>query len=272
MYLAKNLKFLRGKIGKPSQEKMGAAFDVTRSAYSSYEDQRAEPRLDTLQKMAGYFNLTLDQLLNVDLALMEDSELKKKLDTEKYVKAENLRILTITTDEENNESIVLVPHKASAGYTRGYADPEYMSSLPKYSLPFLPKGKTYRAFEIEGDSMLPLKSKSIVIAEYVEDWNSIKDGQICVVVTNNEGYVLKKVINRIASDRILILKSTNINYTSYEVPIVDVKEIWKFSAYISQEFPEETASNYLELKEAVWRLEDGLNDLKRKNREKVWGN
>jgi len=40
--------------------------------------------------------------------------------------------------------------------------------------------------------MLPLQPGSLVFAEYVEDWNSIKDGTICIVVTREDGVVLKK--------------------------------------------------------------------------------
>ena len=54
----------------------------------------------------------------------------------------------------------------------GYADPEYVATLPKFSLPMFNQG-TYRAFEIKGDSMRPLASGSIVVAEYVENWNQL---------------------------------------------------------------------------------------------------
>ncbi|UZR93350.1 XRE family transcriptional regulator [Chondrinema litorale] len=263
MFFGKNLRYLRETNGKPSQEKLGKQLGLTRSAISSYEDGRAEPKFDTLNTIANHFNVTVDQLLNVDLSKLSDEVLKQKKNLDKYIQGENLRVLAITTDNKQNENIEFVPVKASAGYTTGYADSEYISELPKYHLPFLPKGKTYRAFEVKGDSMLPLKPRSIVIGEYVEDFTSIKDGMVGIVVARNlsEGIVLKKIYNRVPQHGVFVLKSSNLAYPSYEIAAEHVIEIWKFAAYISKEFPEETNS-LGDLKEAFWRLEDELRDMK----------
>ena len=59
--------------------------------------------------------------------------------------------------------VEIVADGASAGYLRGYSDPEYIESLNSLKLPFLPIGK-HRAFPIKGDSMLPIKSGSFIIA------------------------------------------------------------------------------------------------------------
>jgi hypothetical protein len=58
--------------------------------------------------------------------------------------------------------------KASAGYINGYSDPEFVRELPKFHLPML-QGGTFRAFEIKGDSMLPIHPGSIIVGEYVDD-------------------------------------------------------------------------------------------------------
>jgi len=261
MFLSKNLKYMRERNNRQTQENLADALGITRSAVSSYEDGRAEPKLMVMNKIAAYFNLSLDQLLNVDLSKLQDEEIVKQREVSKYAAAHNLRILTITVDNENSENVEFVPEKARAGYTSGYADAEFLSNLPKYRLPFLPKGKTYRAFEIEGESMLPLLPNTIVIAEYIQNWNDVKDGQVCIVLSKSEGIVLKKVYNRIKKRGALLLKSTNINYMPYEVAIEEVLEIWKFAAYISREFPEETHSIH-EIKQAFARLEDELQEIK----------
>src|SRR4030065_178917 len=48
------------------------------------------------------------------------------------------------------------------GYATGFADPEYISELPVFQLPFLSKQKKYRTFQLTGDSMLPITPKSWV--------------------------------------------------------------------------------------------------------------
>lgn len=261
MYLSKNLKYLRERNGKQSQENLANSLGITRSAISSYEDGRAEPKLVVMNKIAQYFNITLDQLLNVDLANTSESDIENQKEVKKYASAQNLRILTITVDKEDNENIELVPVKAQAGYTSGYADAGYLQELPKYQLPFLSKGKTYRAFEINGDSMLPLQPNSIVIGEYVDDWSSIRDAQVCVIVSKNEGVVLKKVFNKINDRGSFLLKSSNIAYRPYEIFADEVLEIWKFAAYISKDLPEES-NTVSDLRRAFSRLEDEFREIK----------
>ena len=261
MFLSKNLKYLREQNKRQSQESLANALGITRSAVSSYEDGRAEPKLIVMNRMAIYFNVSLDQLLNVDLSSASEAELEQQRESKKYTTAQNMRVLSITVDRDNNENIELVPAKAVAGYTTGYADAEFLKELPKYQLPFLSKGKTYRAFEISGESMLPLQSGAIVIGEYIDNWNQLKDGGICVVVSKNEGVVLKKVFNKIAERGTLLLKSTNMSYSPYEIPADEVLEIWRFAAYISKDFPEEGTS-LAELRRAFSRLEDDLREVK----------
>ena len=78
--------------------------------------------------------------------------------------------------------VEIVSEDASAGYLRGYSDPEYIESLNSLKLPFLPTGK-HRAFPIKGDSMLPIKSGSFVIARYLEDISQLSSGSTYIVLT-----------------------------------------------------------------------------------------
>lgn len=260
MYLSKNLKHLREQNGRQSQEALANALGITRSAVSSYEDGRAEPKLSVMNKMANYFNLTLDQLLNIDLSAIGNQNTDSHKEIKKYASAQNLRVLTITLDKNNNENVELVTEKYARTYPRGCSDVEYLKDLPKYNLPFLSKGKTYRAFEISGDSMLPLRPHSIVIGQFVDDWTNVQEGSICVLILR-EGIVLREVFNKIKERGSFLLKSSNIAYSPYEVQADSVLEIWKFVAYVSKEFPEETTS-VNELRRAFARLEDDFRELK----------
>ncbi|GAB4331272.1 MAG: hypothetical protein OHK0038_06020 [Flammeovirgaceae bacterium] len=262
MYLSKNLRYLREKNGKISQQKLADDLGVTRSAISSYEDGRAEPKLENLIQFAEYFRVSVDSLIGQDLVKVDETQLQNKINVEKYVIGQNLRVLTVVVDKNDSEKIILVPQRAAAGYTTGYADKDYLSELPQYQLPFLARGRSYRAFEITGDSMLPIQPESIVIGEYVDNWNDIKDGSICIVVSKNEGIVLKKVYNKVKERGAFVLKSTNIHYKPYEIDAEEVLEMWKFSAYISKSLPEENYTSISDLKEAFWRLEDEVRDIR----------
>jgi hypothetical protein len=133
--------------------------------------------------------------------------------------------------------IELVPLKAKAGYLAGFADPDFIKELPLFNLPFLDKNKKHRTFQVSGDSMPPVPDKSYVIGEYLQNWKEIKDGKAYIVVTKEEGAIFKIVFNKIAQDKSLLLCSTNTNYEPIKVGIEDVLEVWKFTNYMSGEFP-----------------------------------
>jgi transcriptional regulator with XRE-family HTH domain len=260
-FLSKNLRHLRRKNDRQTQEELANALGLTRSVISAYEDGRAEPNVATLIKMSSYFKISIDSLSNLDLARVDEKKVQHKRELERYASDKSLKVKSIKVELPKQELVCLVPLKASAGYTSGYADPEYLRDLPSYRLPFLSKGRIYRAFEIQGDSMLPLQDGSIVIAEQVEGIQDIKDGQVCVVVSKSEGIVLKRVYNRIAERGTIILKSENVAYSPYEIPAGDVVEIWKFTAFICDKFPEEYDATY-DLKRAFSRIEQEFQDMK----------
>lgn len=228
MYLSSNLKLLR-KRKNLSQEEMALAIDSKRSVLNSYENNIATPPIEMAMRISDYFKVSLDTMLRVDLARLPEykvAELERGL--EDYIKGKYLRVIATTVNAENFDNIELVSEKARAGYTAGYADPKYVSELPQFSLPFLDKRKKYRAFQISGDSMLPIKDKTYVTCEYVDDWTTLKDGLCYVVLTKEDGIVFKRVYNDIAKNRKLVLVSNNPIYKPYEVNVEDVLEIWKY--------------------------------------------
>ncbi|GAB2793950.1 hypothetical protein GCM10027275_43670 [Rhabdobacter roseus] len=229
IFFAQNLVFLRSRLAdRPSQQKLGDALGLKKSTLAAWEAGRAKPSFDDLLRLAEYFTISTDDLLKRDLA----KELSRP-----WIKEDNLRVLVTTVDRDNAENIEFVPVKAIGGYTEGYGDVDYIAQLPVISLPFLSPDRKYRAFPFEGDSMPPLREGSIVFGEYIEYWERIKSGTICLVVTKEEGVVLKKVFNYLEEKGVLVLKSLNERYAPYPVRREDILELWQFVGYFSREFP-----------------------------------
>jgi transcriptional regulator with XRE-family HTH domain len=239
-----NLKFWRRELAL-TQAQMAEKLGIKRSLVGAYEEGRAEPKLATLVNMARLFGISLDQLVTTDFSKKKNAKAAvRQLETAGTPGGPNptrpggsLRILALTVDREQNENIELVPQKAAAGYLNGYADPEYLEELPKFRLPMLGTTGTYRAFEIAGDSMLPIASGTVIVGRYVDDWMSLKDGTPCIVVSSKEGIVFKRVFNRLKAAAMLALHSDNPVYSPYEIDVEDVVEIWEAKAYISSTFP-----------------------------------
>jgi transcriptional regulator with XRE-family HTH domain len=238
MYFTSNIKFLRKRRGR-TQDEVAVALNLKRSTLSGYENDVAQPGIDMLVSFSKYYNVSIDTLLKIDMTKLSESqlgELERGYDA--YIKGSNLRVLTTTVGSDNIENIELVPEKAKAGYTTGYADPEYIEELPRFRLPFLSENRKYRTFQLKGDSMLPIPDGSWVTGEYLQDWHNIISGKAYVVFTINDGIVFKIVENNLKKDGKLVLYSLNPIYEPYEVHIAEVKEIWKFINYISNELPE----------------------------------
>lgn len=237
-FVGNNLKILRKKL-KKSQEEVAIDINFSRSTYSGYENGVAQPSLENLILLSDYYRVAIDDLVRKDFKSLEDHEFDRLiLGANIDSKGTKLRVLTSLVNSENEELIEMIPMKASAGYTSGYADPDYLKVLPTFNLPFLSKEKKYRSFPIKGDSMPPVVEGSYVVAEFIQNWMSIRNGTPCIIVTKDDGIVFKIVHNLLDSNQSFQLCSTNIFYEPYLVHISQIIEIWKFVNYISPELPD----------------------------------
>jgi len=254
-----NFKELRRRKNMTQQE-FADFLDIKRANVGAYEEGRAKPNFDVLTQLSEEFDLTLDALITKEISVMTERELEMhgRFDST----GKKLRVLSITVDEEENENIELVPVKAAAGYLSGYSDPEYIQDLPRFRLPMLPTG-TYRAFEIKGDSMLPLQPGSIVIGEYVQNWEDLKDGHTYVILSQEDGVVYKRVFNRENGKPTITCQSDNPSYPPFEVHAKDILEIWKAKLFISQAEPKSNTSvSQGEMMKMLQKLQQQVMELK----------
>ena len=235
MYFGSNIKFLRNRK-KLTQDQLSTILEINRSTLNNYENEISGPNLNSLILLSDYFHVAVDTLLRVELSKFGESQLYElEHGQDVFLKGSNLRVLATTVDRRNRENIELVSEKAKAGYLNGFADPEFISELPVFQLPFLSSQKKYRTFQIKGDSMLPIPDKAWITGEFVQDWNEIKSGNLYVVLTLNEGLVFKQLKNDLALNGRFHLISLNPAYQPYELAATEIREIWKFTHYISRE-------------------------------------
>lgn len=261
MSVGNNLKLLR-KRKKMSQEDVSTILGLTRSTYSGYENGVAQPNIDNLIALSEFHKIPIDELVKKDLEGLSEADWNR-VEEGMYTDAKGmkLRILTSVVDSQNEELIELIPLKASAGYTSGYADPDYLKVLPTFTLPFLSKEKKYRSFPIKGDSMPPVVEGSYVVAEFIQNWFSIRNGTPCIVVTKDEGIVFKVLNNVLETEQSFQLCSTNTFYQPYLVHVNDIIEIWKFVNYISPELPNVQMDND-GVSNSIMKLQQEVNELK----------
>lgn len=228
-----NLKFLRQKK-QLSQQLLAEELGIPRTTYSEYEKGNTEPNLRLLKKMSELFKISLDQLLTGNMSL----------DNFEIFQNKELRILAMTMNSLGHNNIELVSTKAEAGYVSGMSDPEFISDLPKISLPGLQKGR-YRAFEISGDSMLPLESGSVVICSYVEQLKDIKNDTTYIIITHKDGVVYKRLRNLKDDHRVLAI-SDNEKFQPYTIEYSEIQELWIYQAHIGFSDVKKTHDSMLE--------------------------
>lgn len=269
---------------------MQSVIGIARTTWNNYESGKSNPTLDGIIEIARFFDVSETDLLHTDLEkegnLNRRAGLDQKLQNGKPIRKGkgNLKAIypesldegillnepvirygmpqVITVDTEGNENVVMVPVRARAGYLSGYSDPEFMAKLPAYRLPGLNNG-TFRLFEVEGLSMYPtLHGGDMVIGSIVEQLRDIRDDRLYVVVTKNEGVVVKRVLNRLQKDGKLILKSDNYKDRDMYPPIVadpgDIIEVWYATGFISRQMrpPAEMYNRLIDLEGRLTLLED----------------
>jgi transcriptional regulator with XRE-family HTH domain len=246
MYLGLNIKHLRKRRGLTQQE-AALKFGITRSTLNNYENTTVQnPTVQILSVISKFFNISIDLLLKINLTKFSNNQLENiEKGFDAYTTGANLRILTTTIDKKNIENNELVSIKASAGYSIGYGDVEFVKNLPIVQLPFLKNNRKYRTFQISGDSMYPIPDKSYVVGEFIEDFNDLKNNQAYIIVTIDDGIVFKIVTNQIKTNKKLVLSSLNVLYEPYQLEINKIKEAWAFKYYISSELPDNKMDNNL---------------------------
>jgi transcriptional regulator with XRE-family HTH domain len=247
--LSNNLQYLRRKSGL-SQQEVADQLEIPRTTWSGYELGKVEPNITMLQKLSNFFRQSIDRLLSQRIDF-DDLEL---------VRSDNMRVLAITMDQDQRQNIELVTSKASAGYLDSFQDPEYIRDLPKMYIPNLPTG-SYRAFEIAGDSMLPMPSGSLIISRYVESLKEIRDDKTYVIITHRDGIVYKRVRNHPDRNCITAVSDNEI-YPPYTIDYTDIQELWRYHAHIGFSDTKQQHSDWLQ--ETVMNMQRKINDMEKK--------
>lgn len=245
LYIADNLKWLRNKRSL-SQQEVADRMKFGLDQYKKYEYGKNTPPAEALLVISRFYHISIDLLLTLDL---------RKFSIDSLLQLEDNRIvLPIAVDNDGNNLIEIVPHKARAGYLTGYADAEYIENLQQIALPFLGPGKM-RAFPIGGDSMPPHTDQSFIVGRYMENPGEIRKDKTYIFITSSEGITYKRLSGKNADS--ILVESDNVIYDPYEIKLSDILEIWEYVAHIGQDdkrqfsASDEIRDMFLELKKEI---------------------
>jgi transcriptional regulator with XRE-family HTH domain len=223
--LHQNLKFLR-ELNKKTQQEMADIVGVSRSTWASYEKNKSEPLSSVLRKICKLYEFTIDDLVNEDIG-----SLRFKKQEKTPLVNDNIRIVVANSSQHIRQNISLIPIPAIAGYAQHFANVNFVEDLTCFSLPNLPQS-TYRAFEVQGKSMLPIQEGSIIVSRYVEHINYIRNNRRYIFILKEEGVVFKRVFREVQKNNSLILTSDNTEFEPFSVHLENVLEVWEMVALI----------------------------------------
>jgi len=169
----------------------------------------------------------------------------------------------VTIDKMDNENLVLVNQKAAAGYPHNVQDVEWYQQLPAFDLP-LPqyRNATYRGFQIEGDSMLPVfQQEDWVLAKATANMNEANNNKVYVVVLPDS--VLVKKLQKLPDPSKILLISLNQEYVPFEVNVSDIQELWQVNSKLTFNLEAPSESNLLrELHRSMEELKNQVSSIK----------
>jgi phage repressor protein C with HTH and peptisase S24 domain len=224
------IKFLREKLNL-SQYELTSRLKISQSRLARIELNKVEVELPLLTHIAYELGINRNWLLTGEGEMYANAEKKE----------ENRSIpVAVVVDDSNEEKIVLVPEKAEAGYLKSFEHGglmiDFLKKLPTISLPGADfHNATFRAFEVSGHSMEPtFYPRDIVICRFIEHYSYIRNKEIYIIVTKNDGIIIKRVVKQESG---LELHSDNDDFEPYIIGFEDIFELWKFEARITKHAP-----------------------------------
>lgn len=233
------------------------------STFSEILNNRSNVSAEVVANFCTEYNIDIVWLLTGKGEMLKTEKTEEPI--VKIVEGRDLVPKVVVVNEENDEAFIpLVEYKAQAGYLTGYLDENYIEKLPMYNVPGL-YGGSFRMFQVKGLSMYPtLQDGSYVIGEFVESWEYMTDNRVYIIVTVNEGIIVKRVKNRIRKYKSLYCSSDNREYGNIRIPIEDVKEVWEAKMHLSFEFldPVTNYQKIADLEVDIHNLKEQIKHLK----------
>ena len=251
--IGKNIKKIR-TIKKISQQEFAELFGLSRANIGSYEEGRAEPKVDAIIKMARHFGLSVDVLLTKELTINE--LYKFDIFQQEYQLA--LEQGEVEEDKDHRkEDTPLVKKEHYLEYIVNYQHRDYINKLPFVRLPDTQYDKT-RAFEVADDAM-ELSGKgllpgSILSCSIVEDYQQATLEEVYVLITETAVYVRRLVQNQ----KKLSFRPDNPAYEWQTFMSQDVLELWKVEGFYSTVLSPPSLHD-----ERLAQLEKRINDIER---------
>lgn len=211
-----------------SQQAFSELFDLKRATLGAYEEQRSEPRIDTIIKIANYFSISIDDLLKNELTVNDLLKFKADLTTD-----------TAKIPKDIFPEIGCVTDELVIDYPFSFEKDSFIESLPKIQLP-ISKDENPRAFVVQNLEMTHLDRgfypKDIVIGQKVapKNYKNLPNGTLCVAITPDR-LVFRRYF---FSSGEITLRADHANIENIVLSISSIKELWEIKYVFCKRIPD----------------------------------
>lgn len=225
--IGKNIKKIR-TLKKLSQANFAELFSISRASIGSYEEGRAEPKIDNIIEIANYFSIDLSLILKKELTINEISGFK--LTDSKMVIGKDNNLIKTNTD--NNKRIIYISNNTNLKFIEHIIKPNKWQGKT-IELPPSLESETSIAFEHNDNAMI-LNNEGIAMSDIVFgqtiNIGNVFDNYTYIVVTIDYIYLRKVIID---GDKVL-LKAINVNFQPLIIDKKDVISFYKINAVIKK--------------------------------------
>ncbi|MEN8137167.1 MAG: helix-turn-helix transcriptional regulator [Bacteroidota bacterium] len=224
-FIGKNIRKIR-TVKQLNQSQFAELFGLSRASIGSYEEGRAEPKIDKIIDIAKYFSIELDLILEKELSVNEISGFK--LADSKMISGNGNNLLE--AKKTKAKRIIYIKHKSEKKFIKHILDDQKWKS-DEIELPPTINDNSSIAFE-HNDNAMDLNNNGISMSDIVfgktTNFENIFDGYIYIIVQRDSICLRKAFVN----DDKITLKAINVNFQPKIIKKDDVVAIYKITAVI----------------------------------------
>lgn len=227
----KNIKKIRTVKGL-SQAAFADIFDLKRATLGAYEEQRSEPKIETIIKIANYFSIKIDTLLTSEITVNELLQFK-----------ENLTTLSEDLKKEQFANIPCINENNIFDYLQHYGNAIFVDEMPCIQLP-INSSKNFRAFSVSNLEMTNQDKgfypKDIVIGEQTPTnvVQKLTNGTLVFALVDNAIIFRRLYITQ----KNVIFRADHKSIEDEIYKISDIKELWRVRYVFYKRIPEFSTS------------------------------
>lgn len=252
-FFGKNIKKIRS-VKNLSQQAFANLFKIKRAGVGAWEEGRAEPKTDTMMKIAKHFGISIDALLTRDVTVNE----LQHFDLFQLGADEHEPSLTLLLDSAFN-TIPYLTATEQAVYINEVGKREFTQALPMIQMPVNLLNADL-AFEISRANMQTdygvFSQGNVVFGKSITNTpQNLFPGHAYIVVSTSKVQLLRFV----ATTNETSWQSDNIHQPEVNIAITDIQAIFKTVSVMqfSNGFPQNR----------IDRLEEKVSILEQKNKQ-----